>query len=742
MRRLSIVLGVLGIGTGLFAVKVLSRLFLNRRRRLQSLSDAEVHELTTQRYQDAEKDLRRGAKTFDAIVIGGGIGGLTTASALAQQGWKVLVLEQHDRMGGATHVFDSIRPQRPQESPLLEETDEVIYADWNSLPSRVEFDTGYHYTCGPFADIRSRAGGILNYLCGRSSDWVDLGDPYDRVMFPHCANVKSNQLGINEYRFVRGKKELVEELVRQLLLQVKDEEFKAAVEPLLRKRFLLFNKMCNDAARTASKLFFARALPRLPFFGRRIEKWGSEGILKYGRLSTAYVIRAVIGAGLSEKEVLGQKPAGLSDGTGHSIVIDGALDQVPTEWEGTPLMRFKDEYLRLINRAMALAVHPIGDYAAQPRDSSFLAHGFVINYYRHGSSYPKGSAQRISAGMVARVKEAGGLCLCSAEVIEILLSPDRSTTVGVRVRRSGSSTLEEELSIPCTRVINAAGIYHLYRPDGLLKSRSDLVAKFKSVPFRPSTGHVYLFVILRGTTEELQLDKTNLWCLQGEGKDGNAIDPAYDSFFKDPHSVPNSIRPPAVYITFPSSKQPVESRPAAATCSQFAVSNAILFCDADYNWFTPWAGERIHQRGADYDSLKEKFAQSLLSVLFEKRPDLKSKIVWYEVGTPLTSEYYLGAFRGADYGTRIDCDYFSEKGIEWLMKAETPIQGLWQSGQDAMTPSISGAMHGGLLCALRVLGIRGSFWLVIDLLGFKSRIIREELGVSRWAALKQSLLGR
>ena len=42
---------------------------------------------------------------IDAIVIGSGIGGLTTATVLAKSGQRVLVLEQHDQAGGCCHTY-------------------------------------------------------------------------------------------------------------------------------------------------------------------------------------------------------------------------------------------------------------------------------------------------------------------------------------------------------------------------------------------------------------------------------------------------------------------------------------------------------------------------------------------------------------------------------------------------------------------------------------------------------------
>jgi len=43
--------------------------------------------------------------TWDAIVIGSGIGGMTTAAILSKIGKRVLVLEQHDQAGGCCHTF-------------------------------------------------------------------------------------------------------------------------------------------------------------------------------------------------------------------------------------------------------------------------------------------------------------------------------------------------------------------------------------------------------------------------------------------------------------------------------------------------------------------------------------------------------------------------------------------------------------------------------------------------------------
>jgi len=43
--------------------------------------------------------------TYDAIIIGPGLGGLSCGAYLAKKGWKVLILEKHSKPGGYATSF-------------------------------------------------------------------------------------------------------------------------------------------------------------------------------------------------------------------------------------------------------------------------------------------------------------------------------------------------------------------------------------------------------------------------------------------------------------------------------------------------------------------------------------------------------------------------------------------------------------------------------------------------------------
>lgn len=92
---------------------------------------------------------------FDYVILGAGLGGLTTAACLTQQGYRVAVLEQHYLPGGCCHTFE--------------------YGDYHFCA-----DVHYISQCRPEQTI----GQLLDYL-GRKVEFNSLDpDCIDRVITP------------------------------------------------------------------------------------------------------------------------------------------------------------------------------------------------------------------------------------------------------------------------------------------------------------------------------------------------------------------------------------------------------------------------------------------------------------------------------------------------------------------------------------------------------------------------------
>jgi all-trans-retinol 13,14-reductase len=95
------------------------------------------------------------AGEFDVIVIGSGMGGMTTAAALSRMDHKVLLLEQAQAIGGLTHSFSR---------------------------NGFSWDVGLHY-CGTFGHDQL-AGRILDWLSGGTIEFHSIGTVYDTLHFP------------------------------------------------------------------------------------------------------------------------------------------------------------------------------------------------------------------------------------------------------------------------------------------------------------------------------------------------------------------------------------------------------------------------------------------------------------------------------------------------------------------------------------------------------------------------------
>ena len=74
------------------------------------------------------------------------------------------------------------------------------------------------------------------------------------------------------------------------------------------------------------------------------------------------------------------------------------------------------------------------------------------------------------------------------------------------------------------------------------------------------------------------------------------------------------------------------------------VSNCILISDGRYDWFKKWTGTKVGERGEDYEDFKNQLTKHLLDILYETVPQVKGKVEFYHLGTPLTEISYLGSW--------------------------------------------------------------------------------------------------
>lgn len=177
-------------------------------------------------------------ENYDTIVIGSGIGGLTTAAFLAKEGKKVLVLERHYTAGGFTHIFKR---------------------------KGYEWDVGIHYI-GEVQRPNSAIRKMFDYITDGNLHWADMGRVYDRII-----------IGKKEYEFIKG----VEQFKDQLFTYFPEE--KAAITQYVDLVFAVVKSM--------GSFYSAKALPPIfsRFFGGKMRK----KYLHYATKTTHEVLQSI-----------------------------------------------------------------------------------------------------------------------------------------------------------------------------------------------------------------------------------------------------------------------------------------------------------------------------------------------------------------------------------------------------------------------------------------------------------------
>ena len=317
-----------------------------------------------------------------------------------------------------------------------------------------------------------------------------------------------------------------------------------------------------------------------------------------------------------------------------------------------------------------------GDMGLPPKRSPFMAHAMIARHYLYGGFYPVGGSWRIAETIIPKIQATGGEVFTYARAEEILV--ENGKVAGV--------LMQDGHRIACDCVISSAGVdntfNHLLSDE--IASKSGYRKKLQSV--EPSIGHIGIYVGIKGTAKELGLPRTNYWIYPS-----NDYDAALDDFLN------NEDAPfPVIYISFPSAKDPdYENRhPGTATIE--------IVAPAPYKWFARWHDETWGKRGDDYESLKEKIGDRLMETLYDKVPEVRGKVDYFEISTPLSTNWFGGYQQGELYGLAHTSERLKQ---DWL-RPKTQIPGLWLTGQDTLTCGVTGAMMSGLITTMSMVGAR------------------------------------
>jgi len=314
-----------------------------------------------------------------------------------------------------------------------------------------------------------------------------------------------------------------------------------------------------------------------------------------------------------------------------------------------------------------------GDYGLPPAESSFGVHAIIAAHYFGGASYPVGGATRIAETIAPLIQRHGGNVVVSAEVAQVILEGNHAA--GVRMADG------RDLRAPL--VISDAGAHNTFarliaQPNAAIEPALD---ELRSI--RPSMAHLSLYVGVKETAAQLGLTGTNLWIHESYDHDANVARSAAD---------PDAPFP-VLFISFPSAKDPqfALQHPERATLEVVTI--------VPYDWFAHWEDTRWKHRDDDYDAFKQKLAARLQAELERHVPQVRGKIDYAELSTPLSTRHFMNYQHGEAYGLSATPGRFRLR----YLAPQTPIRNLYLTGQDVVSLGVTGALMGGVMTASAVL---------------------------------------
>lgn len=317
-----------------------------------------------------------------------------------------------------------------------------------------------------------------------------------------------------------------------------------------------------------------------------------------------------------------------------------------------------------------------GDHGMPLSLVSAPVHAGIIHHYFDGGYYPIGGGFAIPRAFVRALKRAGGELRLETRVERILLEDGKA--IGVR--------LGDGSEIRANTIISNADPEVTF---GRLIGRENLSSRLqrKLDRVRYSVSALSLFVAVDMDLRAAGLDSGNYWFYAHNDLDGIYRQGMTDEALRAEHV-------PAIFLTATTLKDPSKMHSGHHTLEAFTF--------VGYDAFRKWANEPSGQRGTSYQSLKERLIDRMLARLDDLVPGFRDHVVFCDLGTPLTNQFYLEATAGNLYG--IEKSRFQVGPGAFPTRGEIP--GLYMVGASTLSHGVAGVTASGLQAARQILHCR------------------------------------
>ena len=319
-----------------------------------------------------------------------------------------------------------------------------------------------------------------------------------------------------------------------------------------------------------------------------------------------------------------------------------------------------------------------GDHGLPPAKASFPLHCAIMEHYFSGGYYPMGGGAAIVKSMTKAIKRYGGEVRTQQRVTRILIE-------GEEEKRAVGIELKNGKKIYAKRVVSNAdpGITYL---DLVGEHNLSLKLRDKLNDTKYSSTSLMLFLTVDMDVRAAGLDSGNIWVMPNKN-----MDDLYDEMMSS--DLESGEYFSAMFISCTTLKDPVSFD------GKHHVLEVITYINNEA--FKKFEKES-QNRSDDYLEFKNKLTNKMVNSLDRAIPGIKDKIVYKELGTPLTNKHYINTTEGCVYGTEKSLKHIGPNSYQF----QSEIKDLYLCGASVLSHGVAGSGYSGVQAAAKILNCR------------------------------------